>query len=214
MNRFKRTLFCLIFLFPPLLCCSHAFAANSERALRMDVDVHVSPTNATLTVTERIAFVTDRQDAQGLFRRVLGEWELGKERVKTIFNVVSATQDGEKVPYRVREVWPYVHIHIGGDGHLQPGRTYEYVLQNTITDLVQFRKKADWLYWSVAGSGVFPIESASFRIFLPDGATIREQDAWTGTTRTAKTRKKTGGVRRQDGLRRRGSSRPTRYSSS
>ncbi len=178
MNGLRRTLPALMLLL--VFCACRPALAAGGRVPRMDVDARVMP-NGTLEVTERIAFSTDRADVRGPLRRVLTDWELGQKRIKTIFAVASATQGDEKVPYRVRQAWPYTDVHIGGDGYLQPDRTYEYVLRYTITDLVQFRKKTDSLYWVVAGSGVFPIESASFRIVLPDGAGVQEEDAWTGT---------------------------------
>lgn len=180
MSRLKRHLLGLFFLLMLLFYArSFAFAADG-RVLRMDVDARVLP-NAALEVTERFSYTTDRSDTYGPLRMVLTGWRQNEESVKADFEVVSAMLNGGKVPYTIRNSPQYTLLHLGDKNYLTPGRTYDYVLRYRITDLIQFRRDIDWLYWSVTGSGAFPIEHVSLGIHLPEGATIRSQDAWTGT---------------------------------
>ena len=167
---------CLLFLF---IC---AIADAQERILRMDVRVRVEA-DASLTVTERIAFVAEHVEIRrGLIRDIPIVRRENGRRIAADFKVLSATMDGKTTHYATHRAGNNVEVHLGDDSYLARGR-HEYVLAYRISDQLIFHDDADELYWNVTGNDwIFPIERATLHVDLPKGAIVVERDAATGVT--------------------------------
>lgn len=152
----------------------------------MDVAAKVEP-DASLAVTERIAFVAEHVDIRrGLIRDIpiMHRDERGR-KVWADFKMLSATLDGKPVHFETKRSGFFMEIHLGDDQFLSKGR-HEYVIRYAMTKQLIFHDDGDELYWNVTGNNWdFPIEKAVFRVTLPPGAAIFEHDAAMGRAGSA-----------------------------
>ena len=148
----------------------------------MDVTARVN-SDASLRVTERISFVTEgREIRRGLIRDIPVVHRESGRRVVAHFQLLSATLDGSPVPFELRTAGERVEIHLGDESLLSHGQ-HEYILTYVMTKQLIFHDDGDELYWNATGNDwIFPIEKATFRVELPQGAEIMETDAMTGRT--------------------------------
>ncbi|MDR1873448.1 MAG: DUF2207 domain-containing protein, partial [Synergistaceae bacterium] len=153
-----------------LLLCRPDVAWSLERILEMDVCAVVER-DSSLVVTERIAFVAEwREIRRGLIRNVPVVHREGWRRIRGDFRLMSATLDGAPVPCEVKRAGDDVELHLGDERFLSQG-AHEYVLTYSLTRQLIFHDDGVELYWNVTGNEwIFPIERASFRVELPQGA--------------------------------------------
>lgn len=176
----KKRRFVLYFVFMSCLLFFCGAADAAERVLRMDVEARVE-SDSSLVVTERIAFVAEHVEIRcGLIRDIpIVVSEKGR-RVTAKFEVLDVKQDGRPAHYELHRAGRNMEIHLGDDTMLSKGQ-HEYVVTYRITDQLIFHDDADELYWNVTGNDwIFPIEHATFRVKLPEGAAVVERDAATG----------------------------------
>lgn len=167
------------------LCCLAAQPGlAAERILEMNVSAVVHP-DSRLSVTEEIAFVAEGRDIRhGLIRVFPVEYRERGRRVRVGLNVDGVTLDGKPVIYRTERVGRNAEIIIGDPGRQIPPGRHTFVLTYTTTDQIRFFDDHDELYWNVTGNDwPFPIEEASFRVTLPDGAAYGDFVAYTGPYR-------------------------------
>ncbi|MDR3264392.1 MAG: DUF2207 domain-containing protein [Synergistaceae bacterium] len=163
-----------------LLLCPPNVVQAREQNLEMDVRVVVGR-DASLTVTERIAFFVERDNAElGPVRNVPVVHREKSRRVISDFQILSATLNGTPVPYESRQSGKNMKIRLRDHSFLTRG-THEYILTYRMTRRIVFHGDTDELRWSVTDrEGIFPVEKASFRVELPPGASVTEYDASAG----------------------------------
>ena len=137
-----------------------------EQIERMDVEISVLP-DASARVTERIAVQACGEKIQrGIFRI------LPKKGVSD-YEILSVRRNGRPEPYSVQKNSNGQTVYIGDkNSFLAPGRQL-YEISYLAFDAVRFQQDFDELYWNVTGSEwQFPIQQASLRLTLPEGAAI------------------------------------------
>ncbi|SDT92628.1 DUF2207 domain-containing protein [Stappia sp. ES.058] len=149
----------------------HAFNATIEIAA-----------DGTLTVTETIRVRAEGdQIRRGIFRDIPLAIDTPNGRILAGFDLLSVTRDGEPDGYRVNRGGGGVRIYIGREEvFLTPG-DYTYKLVYETTRQIRFFEGYDEVFWNVTGNEwIFPIDTASARVVLPDGAVAQQWTAYTG----------------------------------
>ena len=151
----------------------------AERITEFHADIVVAP-DAMLTVTERIAIVSEglsiRRGIVREFPTLLADGSRDRD-----FEMVSATRNGVPEPFEVTETRAGVDIRLGDEDTRLARGAHVYQIVYRTGGQVRFFETVDELYWNVTGDGwIWPIERASARIVLPDGAAITAYDAYTG----------------------------------
>ena len=159
-------------------------AAHAQEEIRsFDVAIDVKQ-NGDIFVTETITVnVEGREIRRGILRDLPAYYrddETGGN-LPYRYKVLSVRKDGKKEPYS-REANGYaVQLRIGDADRYLDYREHVYEIQYRVKNQIQYFDHQDEFYWNVTGNyWVFPIQSASARITLPDGAQITETNIYTG----------------------------------
>ncbi len=97
------------------------------------------------------------------------------------FEVLEVQRDGRPEPWHSANKANGVRVYIGASNVMVPHGESTYTLKYRTGRQVGFFADFDELYWNVTGDGWdFPILSASACVSLPDGATARSIEAYTG----------------------------------
>ncbi|MBQ8347128.1 MAG: DUF2207 domain-containing protein [Alphaproteobacteria bacterium] len=154
-----------------------SFSASAEEAISdYDVTLTVRP-DASVVVTEKITVnVEGIKIRRGIYR------DLPKTKgVK--YHVLHVKRNNKTEPFFTETQGKFLRINTGSD-ELLPRNTHQsyeisYVAENVILGFDDY----DELYWNVTGNGWdFPIERASARVILPDGARIKQFSTYQGRT--------------------------------
>ena len=164
------------------LLAMQAGAAERERIEDFAVELEVEA-DGSLLVTENIrVWATGEAIKRGIYRdfpvRSINRWMLNQ---KVGFELLEVQRDGRREPYFSEAVDAVRRIYIGNaDYLLEPGR-YQYQLRYRTSRQLLQREGEDELYWNVTGNDWhFPIERASIRVILPEGAEAHAVEAYTG----------------------------------
>ena len=105
----------------------------------------------------------------------------GKYKIPQRISVVSITRDGKRSPYMTSDQGNALQIRIGEETvFLNPG-AYAYEIKYVMPNQVRYFDTYDEVYWNATGTyWAFPIEKASATVKLPPGASVQEQNAYTG----------------------------------
>ena len=165
-----------------LLLAMQAGAAERERIEEFAVELEVEA-DGSLLVTENIrVWATGEAIKRGIYRdfpvRSINRWMLNQ---KVGFELLEVQRDGRREPYFSEAVDAVQRIYIGNPDYLlEPGR-YQYQLRYRSSRQLLQRDGEDELYWNVTGNDwQFPIERASIRVRLPEGAEAHAVEAYTG----------------------------------
>lgn len=164
-----------------LLMASAAPGLAVERIQSFNATIEIAG-DGTLTVTETIRVRAEgNQIRRGIYRDIPLAIDTPNGRILAGFELLSVTRDGEPDGYRVNRGGGGVRIYIGREEvFLTPG-DYTYKLVYETTRQIRFFEGYDELFWNVTGNEwIFPIDTTSARVVLPDGAVASEWTAYTG----------------------------------
>ena len=172
----KRIIVMILFVMPSL----QAHFGSYERIVDFHSDIVVHE-EGHLTVHETIKIVLP-QGRHGIFRDFPTIYRGPHYNDHIIdFDVESISLNGGHVPYQVNDIDRGKRIKIGDAYSTLSGGTYTYEIFYTTSRQLGFFEKYDELYWNVTGNGWgMPIEIASARVTLPNGANIIHVGAYTG----------------------------------
>ncbi len=188
MKNAARIFLFLSVLIAPMFAVTAAFAGVSaerfERILRYESVLSVAE-DASATVTERLTFNIEGEEIKRGIERffpVAYRTPTGG-RIRTGFEFLSATFDGQDVPHKISRQGDYAVMTIGDKRVMVPKGEHVYELVFRVTGHVRFLDDRDGIYWNVTGNQwAFPIDYASFRLELPAGGEgqIIGSNAYTG----------------------------------
>ncbi len=165
-----------------LLGAMEVGAAERERIEDFAVELVVEA-DGSLLVTEQIrVWAAGEAIKRGIYRdfpvRSINRWMLNQ---KVGFELLEVQRDGRREPYFSEAVDAVQRIYIGNPDYLlDPGR-YQYLVRYRSSRQLLQRDGEDELYWNVTGNDWrFPIEHASIRVILPEGAEAHAVEAYTG----------------------------------
>lgn len=164
-----------------MLCAFSPRVYGAERIIQFHAEATVLP-DASVTVEETIRLwaegVRIRRGIIRDFPMPRGAYFNGRE---SSFMLQQALLDGAPVPYSIEREGDFLAIRLGDAQHTLPVGEHTFTLRYSVTNHLHYGEKLDELYWNVTGNlWDFPIGSASFRVHLPNGATVLDYSAYTG----------------------------------
>ncbi|MDR1917060.1 MAG: DUF2207 domain-containing protein [Synergistaceae bacterium] len=165
-----------------LIHLSPGVSGASERILEMNVTAEVSR-DATLSVRESLKVQTEGVDIKrGIIRSFPVEYtDLRGRANETDFDLISANIDGRPTKVSLERVGRNIEIRLGDPNRTLRKGIHIFDIEYRTLGWVAFRDSFDELYWNVTGNDwEFPIDRATFRLVLPDGASVRDSVAFTG----------------------------------
>ncbi|MEZ5985050.1 MAG: DUF2207 domain-containing protein [Hyphomonas sp.] len=164
-------------------------AGAEEKINRFDVGIEVQQ-DGDIIVTETINVTVEGQDIRrGIFRDLPRYYEddlKPGDKLPYQYDVLSIRRDGQREPYTVEHDGNAYRIMIGDADVLLTYGDHTYVIKYEVKNQIRYFESHDELYWNVTGNyWLFPIEEASARVMLPEGARVIEAIAYTGKSGTA-----------------------------
>jgi len=154
----------------------------SERITNFGIKLIVQP-NSDLIVTEIIEVVAEGDEIErGIYRDFPTAYrtELGFNDYVD-FDVLEVTRNGEPEPHFVDREEGYHRLYIGNPSKYVSRGAHAYKITYRTNEQIGFFADADELYWNLTGSDwVFPIESVTAELILPEGAQPQDISAYTG----------------------------------
>lgn len=171
MTRLFAALFiCLCYLLP-----AHA----QERILAYDSSIAVQA-DGSMDVEERIRVRAEgSQIRRGIYRDFPTRYkDRYGNRVVVDFQVKDVLRDGKPEPWFTENIANGVRLNTGNDDFLPTPAEFTFTLRYRTTRQLGFFKDHDELYWNAIGTGwVFPIESASVDVTLPQPVPVADLKA-------------------------------------
>ena len=158
----------VLFLFLIFVLCAGAAGkvCARENIFSFDVEMQIQK-DGSAVVSERISL-----NAQGIkIRR--GIYRDLPKNAEVPIEIISLSMDGFAHPYFIQENAHTLRVNFGEDNFISKGRhTYEFTYK--VLRLVGDFDDYDEVYWNVTGNDWdFTIDEASFKIFLPSSAEIK-----------------------------------------
>ncbi|MGA8259522.1 MAG: DUF2207 domain-containing protein [Arenicellales bacterium] len=175
-----RSVICLTML---LLVCLATPALAEEQILSYssDISVHV---DASMTVTESIRVRSEQNRIRhGIYRDFPTTYKTPAGVTKVRFDVLDVRRDGQAEPYHIQSLSNGKRVYIGNKDRILPPGEYSYTIRYRTDRQLGFFGNRDELYWNVTGNGwIFPIDTVTARVRLPDGIAISNDSlkAYTG----------------------------------
>ena len=158
----KKVFRLLIFFFVLFSIPSAVFASETIKDFHSDILVQ---TDGSVLVTESITVNREgNKIRRGIYRDL--------PRTKGVrYSVVSVRRDGEEESYFTERVGRYFRINTGNDDYLPRNGLYTFEITYQASNVILGFDNYDEIYWNVTGNEwIFPIERASAKVFLPEGA--------------------------------------------
>ncbi len=157
-------------------------AIGAETIYSMNSDI-TALKDGSVDVTETIVVRAEgKQIKRGIFRdipTVLTNDDGSTLRSK--LTIISVSKNGKPEPFFTRSIANGTRIYIGKSDVFLTAGTYTYAINYTMTRMARYFDGYDEIYWNATGNfWSFPIEKATARVTLPEGAKIREIDVYTG----------------------------------
>ena len=145
--------------------------ATAERVARMDVAIEVEPDSALL-VAEDITYDFEDARRHGIYRDVPVRYERrGAPDYRIVLDVLEVVDElGRPHPFVTSGRDPYLRIRIGDPDRTVTGRVHYHIRYRARLGMLHFDGH-DEVYWNATGDGwEVPIDAASARVSLTDGA--------------------------------------------
>lgn len=154
----RKILFILIFYLFSFPVCA------AEVITDFHADIHVQEDGSAI-IKERITVNREgKQIKRGIYR------DLPKTK-NVRYSVISVKRDWKTEPYFTENVGRFFRINTGNDNFLPRNGLYTFEIAYRAENVILGFKDYDEIYWNVTGNGwAFPIEHASAKVFLPQGA--------------------------------------------
>lgn len=168
------------------LCAFLCFglAASAQEEIRsFDVEIEVEQ-DGDIVVTERIAINVEGQEVRrGIFREFPAYYRDDDTggNLPYRYKILDVRRDGAKEPYNRDQEGNAVRLRIGDADRFLEHREHVYEIRYRVKNQIAYFDTQDELYWNVTGNyWGFPIQSATARVTLPEGAQVTETTAYTG----------------------------------
>ena len=165
-------------------CLFALSAAAEEKVNAFDVMIAVQA-DGDIIVTETIE-VTAEGNAirRGIFRdlpRYYADDLVEGDKLPYRYDVRRVERDGRREPYGTESDGNAFRIRIGAEDVFLDYGVHTYEIEYEVKNQIRYFEDYDELYWNVTGNyWLLPIETASVRITLPDGARRTNKSGYTG----------------------------------
>lgn len=163
-----------LLLFAAALLFATPAGAGCEMIKNFESTIRVNP-DASVTVSERITVNREgKRIKRGIFRTL--PLTRGVE-----YRVLSVRRDGKPEAYFTENANGRFRINTGTDEFLPRNGLYTFEITYQASNTVRAFDGYDEIYWNVTGNDWdFPIERASARVVLPNGAKIMQTAGYAG----------------------------------
>lgn len=164
-------------------CLAAHSAARAEEVIHRFESLVQVARDGTLTVTETIVVRAEgREIKRGIYRDFPLTFRDPAGNVRQVtFNLLGVTRDGRPEPHFTRRSNNGVRIYAGQEDVLLQRGDYSYTFRYQTSRQLRWFEKGPELYWNVTGNEWnFPIERASVRVVLEDGARPERWTAYSG----------------------------------
>ena len=165
-----------------LIWAAIAPAAAQEVIQQYNSEVWVDR-DGTLTVTETIRVRAAGQEIRrGIYRDFPLTFQDAEGRRREVtFKLLDVLRDGKREPHFTRRANNGIRIYAGDENTFIPPGVYTYTFKYETGRQIRWFDGGAELYWNVTGNDwIFPIERASVRVHLADGARPSKWTAYTG----------------------------------
>lgn len=156
---------------------------HTERIITFHSEIHIRK-NCTADITERITVYAGGIDIRhGIFRDLPLYYEFEGGETEVGFQLNKTLCDGKSVDYHTENLSNGIRIYLGDkESFVSPG-IHTYEINYTVDHVLNLsNSKFDELYWNVNGLGwEFTIDTVSAAVYFPEGATVKEVNAYTGS---------------------------------
>ncbi|MBI1401308.1 DUF2207 domain-containing protein [Hyphomonas sp.] len=172
-------------IFAALAACLLAFSAVAEEKVnRFDVGITVQA-DGDILVSETITVFSEGDVIRrGIFRdlpRFYADDAHEGDKLPYQYNVRRVMRDGNREPYETETDGNAFRIRIGDPDVFITYGEHTYEIQYEVKNQIRYFGDHDELYWNVTGNyWLLPIDAASVRITLPEGARVTSQSGYTG----------------------------------
>jgi len=150
-------------LISTLFILSFSFLNATERITSFDVDMTVAK-DGSAKVTENISVISEHNNIKrGIYRDI-------PVNSHSQISPLSLSMDGQIAPFFTEKKDNNLRINFGNDDFISEG-PHSYSLTYSVSRAAKPFRKYDEVYWNVTGNyWQFPIDEASFKLILPEGA--------------------------------------------
>lgn len=155
---------------------------SQERIISYNSIIKVEPSGSILVREDITVQAEGDQIKRGIYRSFPTQY---KDKLGTRFHVeflvTEVLRDGNAEPYFTEKKGNGVVVYIGDKNTFLETGVYTYSISYRTTKQIGFFKEFDELYFNaIGGDWVFPIETATVTIELPENATVTQLAAYTG----------------------------------
>lgn len=159
-------------------------AAAEEKVTSFDVSITVQE-DGDIIVSETLeVFSEGSVIRRGIFRdlpRYYADDAREGDKLPYQYHVRRVRRDGEREPYETEADGNAFRILIGDPDVFITYGAHTYEIEYEVKNQIRYFDDHDELYWNVTGNyWLLPIDGASARITLPDGAQVTGQSGYTG----------------------------------
>ncbi len=154
--------------------------AQEERIL--DFKSHVTVRDdGSLLVREVITINTGPSTEYGIYRgHTIHDADRHGSDTLIDFRPIRIMKDGHPEPFEMKDAFACKRLYIGNAEEPQAHGPHTYDFTYETDPQVRQDDGLNELYWNASGAWVFPIDSVSAEVALPDGAEVVETYAWLG----------------------------------
>ena len=152
-----------------------------ERVIKYHSDVFIQ-NDCRVLIKERIkVYASGAEIKRGIFRDLPLSYRYQGGNYHVGFELVSLTRNGKAENYHTENVSNGIRIYAGSEDVFLTTGVHEYEITYIVDHVLSFLDDVDEFYWNVNGNGwLLPIDSLSANVYLPDGATMVRDTAYTG----------------------------------
>lgn len=166
-----------------LLLTAFALPASAAETIRSFISNIQLLKDGTVHVTETITVGAEgNKIKRGIYRDIPTVLiNPDGSQLHSNLDVKSVLKNGQPEPFFIEGIQNGTRIYIGDKNTFLNAGIYKYTIDYTMTRMARFFPDHDELYWNATGNfWDFPIEAATARVVLPDGAKISTTRGYTG----------------------------------
>ncbi len=170
-----------ILAFVCLLLVQVNVKAQKERIINYDVKIEVQEDRSAI-ITEFIeVYVGGGIIKRGITRELPVKRQLHDRTVSMNYEFIEVVKDGEPEPFHKESTDRGIMLYLGQRDVMLEHGVYNYRIKYRATDQIAFFKDYDEIYWNAIGQkNQLAIEKASVSVYLPPGAGMVQESAYTG----------------------------------
>ena len=152
-----------------------------EHIVHYHSDINVLK-NCTVRITETIEILVRRENINhGIYRDLPLSYLYRGGNVNVGFKILSIKYDGETEEFHTESMRNGIRIYAGSVERFVPEGIHVYEIEYEVDHVLGLYVEFDEISWNVNGNGwAFEIDSISANVYLPDGAKIKQYNAYTG----------------------------------